>query len=155
MLLLLLQLVFGIGWHLQCHNFGVFNLHHGIFGLHCISIGFGKFNIVWAFVNNWMMNIFWFWFKQLKHIDANVLALSHAATVSLSNIFLYCFFGKMTTESYEQAADSLYDFDWHELPLKYRKYLVIMMIDAQQSLEYSGFGVAVLNLETFRKVIFI
>lgn len=72
--------------------------------------------------------------------------------VGMLILFGYCYFGKMATESYLKMADCLYGLNWHELDLKYQKYFVIMMANAQRPIYYHGFGVAILNLETFLKV---
>lgn len=58
----------------------------------------------------------------------------------------------MATESYATIADSLYECNWYELSPKLQKYLTIMITNAQGPMFYHGFGVAVLNLETFNRV---
>lgn len=58
----------------------------------------------------------------------------------------------MATESFERIPDCLYESNWHELPFEMQKSLVIMFENSQKVLYYHGFGVAVLNLETFTKV---
>lgn len=50
-------------------------------------------------------------------------------------------------------ATLLFQANWQALPLKLQKYFVVMITNAQTPLYYHGFGVAVLNLETFTKVI--
>lgn len=64
----------------------------------------------------------------------------------------YCFYGKVATESYEGMAVDLYDANWQDLPKKYQKYSVAMMANAQLPLYYHGFGVVLLNLQTFTTV---
>lgn len=73
--------------------------------------------------------------------------------VSSSNLFLYCFFGKLATESFETMADCLYETNWLDLPVNLQKYFIVMIGNAQIPIHYHGFGVALLNLETFLKVI--
>lgn len=72
----------------------------------------------------------------------------------LVTLFVYCFLGKVATESYENMADCLYDCNWFEYPIDLQKCLIRMIQNTQQSLYYHGFDVAVLNLTTFSKVIF-
>lgn len=50
-------------------------------------------------------------------------------------------------------ADSLWENKWYEWSIESQKYIVTMMINAQRPIYYHGFGVALLNLETFTKVI--
>lgn len=88
----------------------------------------------------------------MEHLDKNVLTILAATTVSSSNLFIYCFFGKLATESYQKMADCLYESKWWELPVELQKYLLLMNMNMQRLLYYHGFEVAVLNLETFTRV---
>lgn len=70
----------------------------------------------------------------------------------ISNLFIYCFFGKLATESFNQMANSLFQSDWFNLPIELQKYYIIIIGNAQQSLFYHGFKIVFLDLETFTKV---
>lgn len=78
--------------------------------------------------------------------------LVQATMLSGSIMFLYCYFGEMATESYENFANSLYEGRWQDLKPELQKYIIVMIANAQRPLEYHGFNVAVLSLETFAKV---
>lgn len=67
-------------------------------------------------------------------------------------IFVMCFFGKMATESFEKMSYCLFEFDWHRLPVHLQKYFILMIGNTQRPLFYHGFGICILNLETFTKV---
>ena len=71
----------------------------------------------------------------------------------MSNLFFYCYFGKLATESYEMMADCIYDMDWYELPNGLQKYFILMIANMQKLIYYDGSGVAKLELGTFLKVI--
>lgn len=58
----------------------------------------------------------------------------------------------LATESYEDMIDRLYECKWHELPISLQKYFILMIQNAQQPVYYHGFGVALLNMQTFTKV---
>lgn len=73
--------------------------------------------------------------------------------ITLSNLFLYCYFGILATESYEEIGFCLFEANWQDLHVELQKYVIIMIADAQKPLEYHGFGVSVLNLTTFNKVL--
>lgn len=75
-----------------------------------------------------------------------------AVCVGVSNLFLHCFCGKLATESYEDMVDTLYESKWHELPIPLQKYYILMIGNAQRPVYYHGFGVAILNMETFTSV---
>lgn len=72
-----------------------------------------------------------------------------AATLSL---FVYCFFGKLATTSFEEMANCTYESNWQQLRVDLQTYLILMIGNMQRPIYYHGFGVAVLNLETFCKV---
>lgn len=65
---------------------------------------------------------------------------------------MYCFFGKTATDSYTEMAVDLYNCDWHALPIDLQKYFILMISNLQRPLEYHGFRIAVLNLQTFNQV---
>lgn len=91
-------------------------------------------------------------FQQFKHIDYDiilVIIMIGAATLSL---FVYCFFGKLATTSFEEMANCTYESNWQQLRVDLQTYLILMIGNMQRPIYYHGFGVAVLNLETFCKV---
>lgn len=49
-------------------------------------------------------------------------------------------------------ADCLYEANWQELPPELQKNFILMIQNAQRPCFYHGFGMAILNLETFTKV---
>lgn len=90
--------------------------------------------------------------QQREHIDIGVFTIFACVVVGILSLFLYCFFGKLATESYAKMADCLYESNWQILNVKCQKYFVLMIENAQEPLYYQGFGIAVMNLETFTKV---
>lgn len=58
----------------------------------------------------------------------------------------------MATQSFEGMSDALYESNWPEIPVRLQKYFIIMVGNTQKPVFYDGFGVAVLNLETFTNV---
>lgn len=71
--------------------------------------------------------------------------------VNVMLLFVYCYFGKLATDSYRKMSDCVYDLNWQELPLRLRKY-IILITNMQKTIYYHGFEVAVLNLNTFFRV---
>lgn len=67
-------------------------------------------------------------------------------------LFLYCYFGKIASDSSFGIADLLFNANWQALPIELQKYVITMIAIAQHPLHYDGFGVAVLHLETYTKV---
>lgn len=91
--------------------------------------------------------------QQAKDVNFEVVFLLLVASVALTDLFLYCYFGKLAAESYEQTAVCFFECDWLELPKQFRQYFIIMIANAQQPHCYAGFKLAVLNLDTFCTVI--
>lgn len=88
----------------------------------------------------------------MKHPDFSAFLVFVAISYGLSSLFVYCFFGKMATESYVQMADCLFDSKWFELPLQLQKYFIIMIKNAQRPMFFHCLGVIVLDLLTFTTV---
>lgn len=75
-----------------------------------------------------------------------------AAIVGGSNLFLYCYFGHLATDSYLDLSDDLFKLKWHQFPLHLQKYFIMMIENSQQILYYSGSGIFTLDLNTYCKV---
>lgn len=71
---------------------------------------------------------------------------------ALVNLFVYCFFGDLATKCYGNMANTLYEVNWQDLPIKFQKYFFVMIMNMQIPLYYDGFGVAILELRTFTSV---
>lgn len=92
----------------------------------------------------------------LQHLhDLDIAILIHvlaAISTSGSNLFVYCYFGKLATDSYTRMAECLYDNDWVGIDIESQKFIILMIANIQKPIYYHGFGVIYLNLETFTDV---
>lgn len=77
-----------------------------------------------------------------------------ALTVSTLNLFLYCYFGSHVTENCLKFANVLYKTEWYNTSVKMQRYFVLMIANAQKELCYSGFGIVLMNIETFSTVFY-
>lgn len=84
--------------------------------------------------------------------NLNLPTIGCGVLIGLSTLFLYCYYGKLSTESYEKMADCIYEINWHELPVGLQKDIILMIQNAQRSLRYHGFGMIVLNMDSFCEV---
>lgn len=75
-----------------------------------------------------------------------------ALFVGISNLFIYSYFGKLATESFNKISGCVYEFNWHELPIDLQKYFILMIQNTQRPYFYHGFKIVILNLETFTGV---
>lgn len=48
--------------------------------------------------------------------------------------------------------DCVFEDNWHVLPAELQRYFILMIANMQKPIYYHGFGVAILNLNTFVKV---
>lgn len=67
------------------------------------------------------------------------------------NLFMFCLFGKLATDSYAKMSQCLYESNWLALPLDLRKFFILMIQNSQRSIFYHGFGFIILDLETFSR----
>lgn len=67
-------------------------------------------------------------------------------------LYLYCYCGQVSTDSYTSIADRLYNSEWVSAPIKLRRMYVLMIAHAQKRMYYRGYGVVDLNLETYLRV---
>lgn len=88
----------------------------------------------------------------MKHLNFGIIVISMALLIGTATLFIYCYFGKLATESYEKMSDCLFECNWPDLHPRLQKYLIIIIGNAQRPVYYNGSGMAVLNLETFTKV---
>ncbi|XP_055309884.1 odorant receptor 82a-like [Sitodiplosis mosellana] len=90
---------------------------------------------------------------QIKDIDSRIIIVLIGFFCGLSNLFVYCYFGKVANESFSEMNDCLYESNWHNLPLDLQKWLPLLIKNTQKPIFYHGFGVAVLQLETLQKLL--
>lgn len=67
----------------------------------------------------------------------------------MAPLFLYCYYGKVASESCEKMADCLYGSNWRKLSIKLQKYVILMIADMQKPIYYHGFGFFNLDLKIF------
>lgn len=88
----------------------------------------------------------------MHHIDSSVAITLLATWAGISPLFVYCYFGKQATSSYEQMGNCLYNLNWIDLPIKLQKNLIVMIANMQKPIHYHGFKFAILDLKTFIQV---
>lgn len=88
--------------------------------------------------------------QQLKDPDFGILIVLCLTTLALGNLFIYCYFGKISTDSFANMSDFVYSkVKWYILPSKLQKYVILMIGNMDRPLFYHGFQVAVVDLNTF------
>lgn len=110
---------------------------------------FSKF---FQYLSTLTLNMFIYWFQEPEYIGFNIGFLLTAFLSSILNLFMFCYYGKLATESFEKMANCLYESNWQRHPIAMQKCFLIMMKNAQKPLYYHGFNIVILKLETFFKV---
>lgn len=70
-------------------------------------------------------------------------------SLTLLNVFPYCFYGQMITECFAKMSDCLFDLKWQKFSPKFQKNIGVMLMYTQKPTYFHGFEVLVLNLNTF------
>lgn len=72
-----------------------------------------------------------------------------AAFMSTGTVLLYCWMGSFTTNQFFRFTDASYESMWYKFPVDLRKYLRLIIINAQRPRVYHGFRFIDLSLVTF------
>lgn len=85
-------------------------------------------------------------------MDMGVILGIMTTIMGTGNIFLYCFVGTLTTDIFARYADFSYESVWYKIPVELQKYLLLVVVDAQNPHAFDGFGFIQLDLVFFMKV---
>lgn len=88
-------------------------------------------------------------FQQWHHANFTMATVLAATSIGFSNLFIFCFFGKLATECFEMISDCIYEMEWYAQPNELQKYFILMIVNMQKPIYYHGFDVAKLELRTF------
>lgn len=72
--------------------------------------------------------------------------------ISILSVYVYCYFGKISTDCFQQLVNCIYEANWLEQRPSLRKTLILIMTNAQRPLYYHGFGFIIMNMGTFTQV---
>lgn len=90
--------------------------------------------------------------QRSEHFEFQFTIVIFAVFTSIFLLYLYCFFGKIATDSYYEMGDRLFESNWPDLPNDLQKYFIHMINNAQKPHFYHGFNLLVLDLGTFTDV---
>lgn len=128
---------------------------NSLYSVHFISIRYGKY-VKYIGLSKDKVKIlrpfFCPFLQQLKDMGFDVSILVVALSACAIVPFSYCYFGKMTTDAYASMPDRLFESNWQQLSINLQKYVILMIGNMHKPLFYHGYGILILNLETFRDV---
>lgn len=89
--------------------------------------------------------------QALKHLDILTLLAVICVIWSSTNTFIYCFFGNFAMDSLVKIPHMLYISNWPELSCGNQKFFILMIGNAQRSINFHGY---IINstLESYSKV---
>lgn len=105
------------------------------------------------FKSRWLLLSYWL-FQQLKHIDFHIVLVFGTFLDCMITLFVYCYFGRLATDSFLIMSDIMYECEWLNLSVDLQKDLALVIGNMNRPLYYHGFGIAILNLETYARVWF-
>lgn len=88
----------------------------------------------------------------MQHPDFELFVLFISLAVATGNVYLFCYFGKLSTQSFENISGYIYNSNWQLLDIDLKKYIILMIKSTQPRLAFHGYGMFILNLETFTQV---
>lgn len=88
----------------------------------------------------------------MRHFDITFFLLLAGSEITLLFLYMYCYHGKIATDSLLAYSDCIYNCDWYRYPDAIQKMFIIMIAYGQRQQFYNGFGILNLKLETFTAV---
>ncbi|XP_016981749.1 odorant receptor 85f [Drosophila rhopaloa] len=71
---------------------------------------------------------------------------------SVAQVYLVCYYGQQVLDLSAQVAHAVYNHDFHNASIAYKKYLLIIIIRAQQPVELNAMGYLPISLDTFKQL---
>ncbi|XP_017058317.1 odorant receptor 85f [Drosophila ficusphila] len=71
---------------------------------------------------------------------------------SAMQVYLVCYYGQQVLDLSSQVAHAVYNHDFHDASIAYKKILLIIIIRAQQPVQLSAMGYLPISLDTFKQL---
>lgn len=82
----------------------------------------------------------------------NILIIIFDLIFNTLTLFLYSYFGAVTTFEFLLYGVHLYESDWYKMPIEQQKYMILIIRNAQEDLCFTGSKLFVMDLATFSRV---
>lgn len=92
-------------------------------------------------------------FSQLLHDLVNLSFQLIYMACSMFWPFLHCYYASSITEQIGETALTAYASNWFDLHTNLRKFVVLMMIRSQQTLNFTGLDIIYCTMETLGQVL--
>lgn len=77
-----------------------------------------------------------------------------ASIFGLIQLFIYFYIGQKFHTNLIELSDAIYQVNWHQYPLKVRRFVQLLILRSQRPFYLSAYGVMELNLMNYVKVTF-
>lgn len=149
------QNFWGIGWSLQSYYFGSHVISRIYLSWLCVSSRFGMVLGSMEF-SDWEcrhpFNSNFYTFQQVQHLNFDAPFVILEIFICASQMFLYCYFGQLATDSFQNLDDFLFDLNWFNFSIEQQKCINLILLNSQKPLIYHGFGIVKLDLQSYTKV---
>ncbi|EDW96642.1 odorant receptor 85f [Drosophila yakuba] len=71
---------------------------------------------------------------------------------SVTQVYLVCYYGQQVLDLSGEVAHAVYNHDFHDASIAYKRYLLIIIIRAQQPVELNAMGYLSISLDTFKQL---
>lgn len=91
--------------------------------------------------------------QDAANLDLTVVVSILGLQMSTGTVLLYCYVGSLTTSQFLRFGDISYESDWIKMPIAMRRFILLLIADAQRPIIFKGLSLIDLNLMTFTTVI--
>lgn len=97
--------------------------------------------------------VFTFLFNFQSEFDAVLFVIDIVVVIcALTWCLLFCYFGDMASNRLSSIGYSAFSADWYNYPVKWQKFLVLMIKRSQRPANFKGLQLITCTLEVFGKV---
>lgn len=98
--------------------------------------------------------LFAFLTQAATNLDLNIVVVILGVQCNTGTVFLYCYVGSLTMNQFHRYGDISYEAQWIKMPIELRKFVQIVIADAQRLLKFTKLNLVDLNLTAFTTVRF-
>lgn len=82
----------------------------------------------------------------------SILILILASGLSFGMTYIYCYTGSLVHSALLQRSEYTYEVQWYRFPIKYQKFIPMILSETQREHYFEGFGIVRLEYSTYTMV---
>ncbi|XP_043480579.1 odorant receptor 9a-like [Leptopilina heterotoma] len=91
--------------------------------------------------------------SKLSLADPKSWGLLFLLSTSLTQIYIYCYYGEKITSKSLSIMDKIYEIKWLTIKSRTKRDLILIMIRASRPFKFMGFKIIIMSIETFFQVV--